>query len=85
MKTKITPCICAAHEPTAGDSCYYGMPQFYVTADMNDWELQCPVCGRGGRLQFKSPYLAVKDWNEMQEQERLRKPLEFIPIEDESE
>ena len=83
MKTNIIPCICTDHEPNSGDSCYYGMPQFKVTDDMSYWEIQCPVCGRGGIFQFKSPYLAAKDWNEMQE--RLRKPLEFIPIEDESE
>ena len=67
MKTKIIPCICCEHEPSASDSVYYGMPQLKVTQGMDYFEIYCPNCGRGGMLQFKSAYLAVKDWNEMQE------------------
>ena len=43
------------------------MPQLKVTQGMDYFEIYCPNCGRGGMLQFKSAYLAVKDWNEMQE------------------
>lgn len=66
MRTNIIPCVCCDHEPSVGDSVYYGMPQLKVTKDMNHYEIFCPICGRGGLLQFKSAYLAVKDWNEMQ-------------------
>lgn len=66
MKTSIIPCVCCDHEPSAGDSVYYGMPQLKVTQNMEYYEIFCPRCGRGGLLQFKSAYLAVKDWNEMQ-------------------
>lgn len=67
MKSKIIPCICCDHEPSAADSVYYGMPQLKVTQSMDFFEIYCPNCGRGGLLQFKSAYLAVKNWNEMQE------------------
>lgn len=30
------------------------------------YEAFCPKCGRGGMFQFKSSYLALKHWNEMQ-------------------
>ena len=67
MKTKIIPCICTSErENDYSDSIYYGMPQFKVTEDMKYYEIYCPNCGRGGLIQFKSPYLAVKDWNDMQ-------------------
>ena len=66
---KIIPCVCCDHEPDCGDSVYYGMPQLKVCAGENQefYEAFCPNCGRGGLIQFKSAYLALKDWNEMQE------------------
>jgi hypothetical protein len=30
------------------------------------WEAKCPICGRGGAFQYKSAYLALKHWNELQ-------------------
>jgi hypothetical protein len=32
------------------------------------WEAKCPKCGRGGFFQYKSAYLALKAWNEMQQE-----------------
>lgn len=79
MKTKIIPCICCDHEPTCADSIYYEMPQLKVTQNMEYYEIYCPNCGRGGMLQFRSAYLAVKDWNEMQKMLRCAdKVLEVI-------
>lgn len=66
---KIIPCICCDHEPNAGDSVYYGMPQLKVSGGKPDtyFSVFCPVCGRGSQLmQYKSAYLALRDWNEMQ-------------------
>ena len=71
MKTDIIPCICCDHEPDYGDSVYYGMPQLKVTSDMQWFEYYCPNCDRGSSFQYKSAYLAIKEWNKMQE--RLRK------------
>lgn len=68
MKTDIIPCICS--EETANDSVYSGMPQLKVTDNMEFFEIFCPACGRGGLIQYKSAYLAVKGWNKMQK--RLR-------------
>ena len=68
---KIIPCICCDHKPDCGDSVYYGMPQLKVTDRMNFFEAYCPNCGRGGLIQYKSAYLAIKGWNEVQQ--RLRK------------
>ena len=80
---RIIPCICTGHEPTDADSCYYGMPQLKVTGGMmpngkveNYFEAYCPNCGRGGMFQYKSAYLALKDWNELQES--LRRSYEGI-------
>lgn len=68
---KIIPCICTDHAPNSSDSVFYGMPELQVQngykAHTQFWSYRCPNCGRGGTaLQFKSPYLALKDWNEMQ-------------------
>ena len=71
---KIIPCRCCDHEPNSGDSIYYGMPQLKVCGGGKSqlYEAYCPVCGIGGcGRQFKSVYLALKNWNELQE--RLRK------------
>lgn len=68
---KILPCICIDHEPNECDSVYYGMPQLKVSSGniphRQFWTVYCPNCGRGGLLEFKSAYLALKDWNVMQE------------------
>lgn len=69
MKTSIIPCICS--EKSEDDSIYCGMPQLKVTKNMEYFEIFCPNCGRGGLFQFKSPYLAVKDWNDMQKRLRI--------------
>lgn len=65
---KITPCICCEHEPNEGDSVYYGMPQLKVCGGKpyTFFEAYCPNCFRGGIFQYKSAYLALKAWNEMQ-------------------
>ena len=65
---KILPCVCCDHEPNSGDSVYYGMPQLKVCGGKPDtfFSVYCPVCGIGGMLQFKSAYLALKHWNELQ-------------------
>ena len=62
---QIETCVCIDHEPTEADSVYYGMPQFKVTRGQK-WNIFCPNCGRGGGIEYKSQYLALKDWNEMQ-------------------
>lgn len=66
---KIISCACCDHEPNSGDSVYYGMPQLKVCGGKprTFFEVYCPNCGRGGLFQFESAYLALKDWNEMQE------------------
>lgn len=66
----VIPCVCCDHEPNAGDSVYYGMPQLKVTDVYRGhqfFEAYCPNCGRGGLFQYRSAYLALKAWNEMQE------------------
>ena len=68
---KIIPCVCIDHIPDASDSVYYGMPQLKVScglgASMQFYSPYCPNCGRGGCAEYKSAYLALKSWNEMQE------------------
>lgn len=68
MKTEIIPCICSENQPE--NSVYSGMPRLKVTKNMDFFEAYCPVCGRGGLIQYKSAYLAVKGWNRMQERAR---------------
>ena len=68
---KIIPCVCIDHRPDVSDSVYYGMPQLKVSGGF-DTSIQfyspyCPNCGRGGCAEYKSAYLALKSWNEMQE------------------
>lgn len=67
---KIIPCVCCDHEPNSGDSVYYGMPQLTVCRGKSDtfFGIFCPVCGRGGNFQFKSAYLALKNWNKLQKE-----------------
>lgn len=61
----IETCVCIDHEPTETDSVYYGMPQLKVSVGQ-EWSAFCPNCGRGRCLDFKSPYLALTHWNNMQ-------------------
>ena len=73
MKTAVIPCVCCDHKPDVGDSIYYGMPQLRITSDMEEYEIFCPVCGRGGAFQYGSAYQAVKHWNGIQRRARLLK------------
>lgn len=68
---EILPCVCTQDADLTADG-YAGMPilRTYGGAD-NYFNYQCPNCGRGGLLQFKSAYLALKDWNEMQRNLRI--------------
>ena len=50
---------------------------------MNYFEAYCPNCGRGGLIQYKSAYLALKAWNAMQY--GLRSNSWFVPVSDEKE
>lgn len=79
---RVIPCICTDHEPGNEDSVYYGMPQLKVTdvyRGTQFFEAYCPNCGCGGMFQYKSAYLALKAWNELQES--YRNPLVLIPVE----
>lgn len=68
---KIIPCVCIDHKPDVSDSVYYGMPQLKVSGGLENgiqfYSPYCPNCGRGGCSEHKSAYLALKHWNEMQE------------------
>ena len=67
---KITPCVCCDHEPSIGDSCYYGMPQIKVyTARLSGntyFSVFCPKCGRGESIDFKTANGALNYWNRLQ-------------------
>ena len=63
---RVLPCVCLVHKLTCADSIYAGMPQLKVTPDGGWFEAYCPNCGRGGSLQYKSAYLALKHRNNMQ-------------------
>lgn len=39
----------------------------------HNYEIFCPVCGRGGSFQYGSAYKAVKHWNDIQRRARLLK------------
>ena len=68
---RIHPCICISHVPTSGDSGTYGMPALKVYQSSGYPERYipyCPTCGRGGIIDYSSAYLALKHWNELQEQ-----------------
>lgn len=69
---RVIPCICSPNwEEEQIDNGYYGMPQLRVYGGSDRYfDAHCPKCGRGGLLQYKSAYLALKEWNEMQEQLR---------------
>lgn len=68
---EIIPCVCCDHERNSSDSVYYGMPHLKVCGGKPNtyYEAYCPICGRGGcGTQFKSAYLALKYWNEVQKE-----------------
>lgn len=77
MKIEIIPCICS--EPIDEyRNIYDGMPQLKVTNFNKNCNTQyyvafCPKCGRGGLLQFKSSYLALKNCNKMQKKYKKHK------------
>lgn len=77
---KIIPCVCTDHEPTVGDGVHYGMPQLKVSCGTvphkQFWTPFCPVCGRGGILEYGSPYQALKAWNQLQTELRVGNPFE---------
>lgn len=62
----IETCVCIDHKPTTVDSVFYGMPQLRVSVGQ-EWKVFCPNCGRGGCKEYKSRYLALVDWNKMQQ------------------
>lgn len=67
MKVKrIIPCVCIERKPDTAVTIHYGMPELRVSSDGQFWQIQCPKCKRGGLLEFKSQYYALKNWNEMQ-------------------
>lgn len=84
MKLEVLKCVCfkETSEP-GGEGRYDGMPHLQTTPDMNCWEAYCPNCGRGGIIEYKSPYLALKSWNVMQE--GLRSPYSALFYDDEKE
>ena len=67
---RIIPCVCITSKPDTAISTHYGMPELRVakssTTDKEFWQIHCPKCKRGGLLEFKSQYYALKNWNEMQ-------------------
>ena len=67
---RIIPCVCCEHPPSVDDCSDYGMPVLTPHNGYKDnvqfWVVKCPKCGRGGCIEYKSPYLALKHWNEMQ-------------------
>lgn len=64
---KILPCICT---PEYDDlkSLYDGMPLLRVSGGKPNtyFTPYCPKCGIGGSFEYKSSYLALKAWNELQ-------------------
>lgn len=63
---KIIPCICMKDKEDYG-SLFDGMPILYVDKNQH-YSYVCPKCGKGLKLsQYKSAYLALKNWNEMQQ------------------
>lgn len=65
----IIPCVCS--DGTDNNSVFAGMPQLTVSCGWEEhrqfWSAFCPNCGRGSKLDdHKSPYYALKHWNELQ-------------------
>lgn len=82
---RIVPCVCSPNweENHITDS-YYGMPELKVCGSVfgqQFYEAYCPKCRRGGFFQYKSAYLALKHWNEMQEHLRKFEDLWVEPNE----
>ena len=67
----IIPCVCIDHKPTVADSVYYGMPQLKVSSWLGRqfYTVFCPNCGRGGCIEYRSSYLALKAWNKMMKEQ----------------
>ena len=69
---KIIRCVCtypATEEENWSN--VDGMPQLVVSNGLNPhkqfWSAFCPSCGRGSKsASHKSAYLALKDWNRLQ-------------------
>lgn len=59
----IEQCICASEQI---ESLKRGMPILMPLQSEKEWTIKCPNCGRGGCMEFKSPYLAIKHWNKFQ-------------------
>ena len=88
---KIIPCICCAgdYEELSLYDSFYGMPYLTVHNSFKYhrqfWTYWCPKCGRGGKfLVFASPYLALKDWNELQTSLRTD-PWKYVEVIDDGE
>lgn len=68
---KIIPCICCEHPPSSVTGPWdYGMP-ILIPHNAGEhrqlWDARCPNCGRGGFMEEKSAYLALKKWNSIME------------------
>lgn len=77
---EVMPCICSPNweDEHIADG-YYGMPQLRVYGGGDRFfDCRCPKCGRGGLLQYKSAFLALRAWNEMQEGIRHNLDLEVV-------
>lgn len=76
---KILPCICTPEYDSAA-SLYDGMPLLKVSGGKPNTYFTpfCPKCGRGGMIEYKSAYLALRVWNEMQNQ--LRNPVKIFVV-----
>jgi hypothetical protein len=71
MKPKyVVPCVCIDHEPDVRDSVHFGMPRLDVVQSNYPseqfWFVSCPVCGRGGIIQYKTAHEGLKQWNILQ-------------------
>lgn len=73
---KILPCVCTKEL----ESVYDGMPRLMVCGGKPNtyFSPYCPRCGRGlDNHQYVSAFLALRGWNEMQEEAR-RNPLDIF-------
>ena len=64
---KIVPCICILHTSTDDSTTNHGMPVLIPENSRNPgkhvWTAQCPKCHRSTKP-YRSPYQALKHWNE---------------------
>ena len=80
---RVIPCVCCEHPPSVDDGSEYGMPILIphnsFVSHKQFWNVKCPVCGRGGCVEEKSAYLALKKWNEIMQRcyEYEHKPIVF--------